>query len=179
MLHHNRVTVRRAPGSASHAGLVIAGGHVLRCALGRAGMTPFKREGDGATPAPIIMRPQWGYFRSDRLVRPRSLIPMVATAENDGWCDAPVHPAYNSPVQLPFSASHEVMMRDDVLYDICIVLDQNRFPNARKRFGGSAIFMHCAKPGFPPTAGCIALERAVLLHLLATMSGRTRIVVEP
>lgn len=179
MNYHSRVTIRRAPGVHSTQGLLVAGQHFFRCALGRSAMTAFKREGDGATPAPLTMVPQWGYFRTDRVARPQTAIAMRATAKDDGWCDAPTHPAYNEPVRLPFSASHEVMLRDDVLYDVCIVLDQNRSPNARKRYGGSAIFLHCAKPGLPPTAGCIALPRAQLIGLLARMSCDTRIVVQP
>lgn len=176
---HSRVTIRPAPGGTMHVGIAEFGHHLVPCALGRSGMSAFKCEGDGATPSPIIMRPQWGYFRADRIGRPRTLIPMKATRLEDGWCDAPTHPRYNCPVRLPFRASHEVMMRDDVLYDICIVLDQNRSPNGRKRFGGSAIFLHCAKPGYPATAGCIALARAQLIHLLAGLSCQTHIIVVP
>lgn len=179
MNYHSLVTIRRAPGAGSTRGLVIAGHHTMACALGRSAMSAFKREGDGATPAPITLRAQWGYFRADRVRRPQTAITMVATQTDDGWCDAPTHPAYNHPVRLPFAASHEVMMRDDELYDVCVVLDQNRPPNGRKRYGGSAIFLHCAKPGLPPTQGCIALPRKQLLTLLARVSGETRIVVEP
>ena len=44
------------------------------------------------------------------------------------------------------------------LYDLIVVLDHNRRP--RRQGGGSAIFLHVAGEGYPPTAGCIALQRA-------------------
>jgi L,D-peptidoglycan transpeptidase YkuD (ErfK/YbiS/YcfS/YnhG family) len=37
--------------------------------------------------------------------------------------------------------------------------------------------VHLARPGFAPTAGCIAMTRASMLRLLARLTRRTRIVV--
>lgn len=176
---HSHVIIRRRPGLVSHHGIARFGQRSVYCALGKSGFSVLKHEGDGATPAPIIMRPQFAYYRADRLARPRTLLPLAAIKPSDGWCDEPTHACYNNPVQLPFRASHETMMRDDVLYDICVVLDHNRAPNGRHRFGGSAIFLHCAKPGFQATAGCIALERSVLVGLMAHLSVHTRLVVCP
>ena len=171
------VIVRRKPGNA-HRGLVAAGGRVLPCALGRSGPGAFKRAGDGATPAQTIMRPLWGYWRADRVHRPVSALPLFAISHDDGWCDAPAHPAYNSPIKLPFDASHERMLRDDCLYDVCIVLDWNMAPRGRARHRGSAIFLHMAKPGYPPTAGCVALARGDLEWLVARLDRRTRFIVK-
>lgn len=142
-------------------------------------MTAMKREGDGATPMAVAMRPQQVWYRADRVKRPVTQLPVRIITKADGWCDAPDHPAYNSPVKLPFAASHETMMRDDVLYDICVVLDFNRAPMARKRHGGSAIFLHCAKPGYMPTAGCIAVARSDLAWMLGLMNSETVIRVLP
>lgn len=170
------IEVRRKPGEAMR-GVLIADGRALPCALGRAGPTVFKREGDGATPAHAAMRPLWGYWRSDRGVRPRSVLPLQPIGPDDGWCDAPEHSSYNGPVRLPFAESHEVMRRADCLYDICIVLDWNMAPRGRARHRGSAIFLHMAKPGYPPTAGCIALGRRDLEWLVARIDRRTSIIV--
>ncbi|MEM0899980.1 MAG: L,D-transpeptidase family protein [Pseudomonadota bacterium] len=165
--------VRRAPGSANHRGLMQIGHRTIPCAIGRNGSTAIKREGDWATPLGILLRPQMIYFRADRVKRPRGMLPAKSTNPDDGWCDEPLHPQYNQPVSLPFASSHEKMMRDDGLYDYCVVLDFNRAPKAQKRFGGSAIFLHCAKPGFQPTAGCIAIERDMLERLCARITRRT------
>ena len=61
------------------------------------------------------------------------------------------------------------MWRDDHLYDIVGVLDWNISPRVRGR--GSAIFLHLARPGYRPTAGCIALSRRDL-GLLLGAAGR-------
>jgi L,D-peptidoglycan transpeptidase YkuD (ErfK/YbiS/YcfS/YnhG family) len=63
------------------------------------------------------------------------------------------------------------MLRGDRLYDFCLVLDWNIRP--RRRNGGSAIFLHLARPGFQPTEGCIAIERRAMLRLLPHLSRRT------
>lgn len=170
------IAVRRKPGSVIE-GILSAGECRFSCVTGKGGTSIFKREGDGATPAHRQMRPVSAYWRPDRLAhRPQCALPLRAITANDGWCDDPVHAAYNQPVQLPFVSSHEVMMRDDCLYDLCIVLDWN-MPPVRSRGRGSAIFMHVAKPGFPPTAGCIALALPDLLHVAARISLKTQITV--
>jgi L,D-peptidoglycan transpeptidase YkuD (ErfK/YbiS/YcfS/YnhG family) len=43
---------------------------------------------------------------------------------------------------------------------------------------GSAIFIHIAKKQFKPTAGCVALNKADLLSLLATIEKNTKIKIE-
>ena len=55
----------------------------------------------------------------------------------------------------------------DRLYDAIVVLDYNVSRRAAGR--GSAIFVHVARPGLAPTAGCIALKREHLLRLLAIL----------
>jgi L,D-peptidoglycan transpeptidase YkuD (ErfK/YbiS/YcfS/YnhG family) len=67
------------------------------------------------------------------------------------------------------------MLRGDGLYDFCIVLDWNIRP--RRRNGGSAIFMHLARPGFRPTEGCIAVDRRTMLRLLPHLSRGTVLTV--
>lgn len=165
------VTVRRRPGHDSQ-GLATFAGAVLPCALGRGGIRAIKREGDGATPrtAMALVAALW---RSDRLGRPRTALPLRAIRAGDGWCDAPADGRYNRPVHLPCAASHEELRRDDGLYDVVVVLDFNLLP--RRSGGGSAIFLHCAKPGLTATAGCVAFPRPVLLRLLARLPARARL----
>ena len=55
------------------------------------------------------------------------------------------------------------MWRDDHLYDLTFVLDQNFTRRAKGR--GSAIFFHLARLGLTPTAGCIAISAADMLKL--------------
>lgn len=154
--------MRALPGNRLKA-IVRFGPLSFRGALGRGGITVFKREGDGATPRAAMA--VLGGFRRGGLAAPdRSGVLLRRVGERDGWCDAPPHAAYNRPVRLPFPASHETLIRDDVLYDFGFVLDWNI--GSRRRGAGSAIFLHVARPGLPPTQGCVALERRDLLRLM-------------
>ena len=156
-----------------HRGHLRCGSLTLRCALGRSGVTHLKREGDGATPAgrlrllSLIVRP-------DR-PRPQSAVSIRPMRRNDGWCEDKRHGRYNCPIRLPSSAGHETMWRDDRLYDIVGILDWNFRPRVRGL--GSAIFLHLCRPGYGPTAGCIALERRDLMRLLAAAGPRPRFLV--
>src|SRR5260370_40855003 len=80
-----------------------------------------------------------------------------------GWCEDPSSPRYNRPVRLPAADGADRMWRDDGLYDLTFVLDQNFSRRAKGR--GSAIFFHLARPGLTPTAGCVASSPSVMRKL--------------
>lgn len=151
---------------ANSRGLFQAGDRLFSCAVGRGGLAPAadKREGDGVSPIGV-----WPLrnllYRPDRGEAPRTALPSRAITPQDGWCDAPGHPDYNRLVQLPFAASHEVLWREDGLYDLVVVLGHNDDPPVSPL--GSAIFLHLAKPDYDPTEGCIALARPDLEAVLA------------
>ncbi|OCW58930.1 L,D-transpeptidase family protein [Hoeflea olei] len=167
------LSVRTRPGDRLRA-LVKAGPLVFPAALGRGGVTSFKREGDGATPRAVMA--VVGGFRRGALREPdRCGIALFRTRADDGWCDQPAHPAYNRPVRLPFAASCETLQRSDALYDFVFVLDWNF--RARQRGAGSAIFLHVARPGYLPTEGCIALSRRDLKRLMPLLRRGSRIRV--
>lgn len=153
------------PGS-RHLGRLILDGRAYACALGRSGITGLKREGDGATPR-STMAVLAGHFRADRVRRPSANQPFWSRINaDDGWCDAPFTPTYNSKVTLPCPVSHEVMTREDALYDHLIVLDWN--VRTRKQACGSAIFMHQARVDagqLKPTEGCVAIPAAQFAKL--------------
>jgi L,D-peptidoglycan transpeptidase YkuD (ErfK/YbiS/YcfS/YnhG family) len=150
-------------------------GQGWRCALGKGGIRPDKREGDGATPAALLPLRRLLY-RADRMpppVAPGFRVEPLSPA--DGWCDDPTHLDYNRPVALPHPARHEALWRQDGIYDLIGVLGWNDDPVQRGR--GSAIFLHVARPGLAPTEGCIALPLADLCKLLA--AGLAAIAVKP
>jgi L,D-peptidoglycan transpeptidase YkuD (ErfK/YbiS/YcfS/YnhG family) len=93
----------------------------------------------------------------------------------DGWCDDPADRCYNRPVTLPYPARHERMWRDDHVYDVVVDVAWNRGPIVKGR--GSAIFLHLAKAGFPPTEGCVAVTSAVAKRLLQRIGPHTRIEI--
>lgn len=157
------------PGS---QGRLQAGTMTFPCALGIK-LSRSKREGDLASPTGRF-RLIGGYFRPIG-PRPAAPWPLRRVRDSDGWCDDPLSPAYNQPLSLPSRYSCERLWRDDGLYDVIVVLDYNLRPRRKGR--GSAIFLHCARPGFAPTAGCIALKPSDLRKLLPRLAKNTVLVV--
>jgi len=155
-------------------GRLVLGGLILRAALGRGGVRADKQEGDGATPAGVL-KLRRVLYRAGRVALPRAVVPREPIAPDDAWCDDPAHPDYNRMIRLPHPARHEVLWRDDGLYDIVGVLGWNDDPPVRGR--GSAIFLHVAGSDLAPTAGCIALAVADLRAVLG--AGLTEILVLP
>jgi L,D-peptidoglycan transpeptidase YkuD (ErfK/YbiS/YcfS/YnhG family) len=151
-----------------------AGPVVVRCALGRGGIRQDKREGDRATPGGAL-RLLGGFFRPDRVLRKAWVSPMRPVGPSDGWCDDPESALYNRRVVLPCRASHEKLWRADRLYDLVIILDYNIHPRRKNR--GSAIFLHCARPDFAPTGGCIALRLDDLRRLLPRLAKKVALMV--
>jgi len=156
------ITVRPAPRDRRRA-LVTFDGHTEQAAIGRSGITSRKREGDGATPR-AAMKLVGGYVRRDRVALPSTPLPTRAIRKGMLWCDAPSHASYNRPAKAPFSPSHEEMMRNDGLYDVCLVMDWNL--SSRRRHAGSAIFFHLIRPGYQPTQGCVAISLAAMRRLI-------------
>ncbi|GAA3092675.1 L,D-transpeptidase [Rhizobium viscosum] len=159
------LVVRAAPGKPNRA-IVRFGPLILPAAIGRSGRTVIKREGDGATPI-AAMRLLYGFRRGERNGHLPTALPIKRIRPEMLWCDQPADANYNRPVKAPFKPSHEEMKRKDGLYDICLVLDWNVTSRARNR--GSAIFFHLIRPGYEPTAGCVAISardmRRILPHL--------------
>lgn len=155
-------------------GRLVLGSLVLPCALGRSGPRRRKREGDGASPIGRF-RLLGAFYRPDRGPRPRTALPVRALRPDDGWCDDPGDRRYNRPVRQPARARCEAMWRDDGLYDTVLDIAWNRGPILPGR--GSAIFLHLATPGFVPTEGCVAVNRAALRRLLARIGPRTQIEI--
>jgi L,D-peptidoglycan transpeptidase YkuD (ErfK/YbiS/YcfS/YnhG family) len=121
------------------------------------------------------MHLEYGFVRRDRPALPASRLPLVPILPDMGWCDAPRHPLYNRLVRLPFAASHETLTRSDGLYDVCLVLDWNR--TCRRRHGGSAIFLHIARPDYSPTEGCIAVSATAMRYIIAHARAGTTVMV--
>ena len=149
-------------------------GRLWRCALGRGGVRTFKEEGDGATPAGLLVLRRV-FYRADRVAIPRAAVTREPIGEQDGWCDDPQHADYNRQIRLPHPARHEELWRRDGLYDVVGVLGYNDAPVVRDR--GSAIFLHVARGDYAPTEGCVALALADVLAVLA--AGVTALRVLP
>lgn len=156
-------------------GILFAGPFRIPCALGPAGVVRRKREGDGGTPAGRF-RLLWGYFRPDRPRAAAGGVPLRPLRRDTGWCEDPASRNYNRPVRAPSRDATDRMWRQDGLYDLVFVLDQNFSQRAKGR--GSAVFFHHARPDLSPTAGCVAISPAAMRRLAPRLSRRALLVVE-
>ncbi len=171
---HAIIYVRTRPGFRTQ-GWLIAGAIHVPVALGRSGIRANKREGDGGTPrGRFKLRRLW--WRADRAPRPRTLLPVRRIERNDGWCENPGARRYNRPILVPQGRLGDRLWRADGLYDFIIEIDHNTRPRIAGR--GSAVFIHVARPGFKPTAGCVALDAGRLQRLLERVGPKTRIEIQ-
>lgn len=162
------------PGLRPTDGIAQIGGVRIRCKLGRSGIASRKCEGDGATPRGEYTILE-GYFRSDRLRRPRTSIYLKATKLSDGWCDDPSSFQYNRPVKLPSQRRHERLSLAEHVYDVVLVTSHNVKP--RTLGAGSAIFVHLRQPDGRATQGCIAFALEDLRRFLPRLSARPQLVI--
>jgi len=165
------ILVRQRPGRPTQ-GWLTAGALALPVALGRGGIRANKVEGDGATPRGTfrLVRLWW---RADRYPRPVTALPVRRIRPDDGWCEDPSDRRYNRQVKVPGGSMADRLARADHLYDFIIELDHNTRPRVAGR--GSAVFVHAARAGLAPTAGCVALPLKDLRRLLAWLGPRTRL----
>jgi L,D-peptidoglycan transpeptidase YkuD (ErfK/YbiS/YcfS/YnhG family) len=131
-----------------------------------------KREGDGGTPRGTF-RPVRLWWRADRAPRPATALPVRRITGADAWCEDPGDRRYNRPIQVPAGEPGDRLRREDHLYDFIVEIDHNTRPRVAGR--GSAVFLHLARPGLAPTAGCVTMTRERLRHLLKNLGPRTRI----
>lgn len=166
--------VRSTPGIRTR-GVLLAGPLAIPVALGRGGILANKREGDGGTPRGRfrLIRLWW---RADRANRPSTLLPSRRIGPRDAWCEDPSDRHYNRPVERPAGAPGDRLRRDDHLYDYIIEISHNARPRVAGR--GSAVFVHVARPGFAPTAGCVAMTQPRLRHLLERIGPKTHLVIQ-
>lgn len=173
----SHIHIRRAPGAKSRA-LVVVDGVIFSGIMGRSSTTSRKLEGDGATPIGSYEF-LFGLWRQDRMRKPRTLLDMKPVRDHDGWCDDPTHPRYNQLIKISPTTNprHEILRREDHIYDIILVIAHNIRPRIRNR--GSAIFIHLQSPDHRPTQGCIALSLRDMKRLLSRISRKTIITIHP
>ena len=168
-----RLRVRPRPGRPTQGWLTV--GHLtFPVALGRAGILANKREGDGGTPRGEfrLVRLWW---RADRHPRPLTLLPARRITNDVAWCEDPRDRRYNCWFRRSADAPGDRLWRDDRLYDFIIEIDHNTRPRVAGR--GRAVFIHVARPGFRPTAGCVAMTLPRLRWLLGHVGAKTRIAI--
>ena len=157
-----------------HAGQLEFAGLGGACALGAAGVTRAKREGDNATPiGGFALRRIW--YRKDRWKTPVSPLPIREISETCAWSDDVHDPHYNQAVDLPYTPSHELLWRQDGLYNVFFELGYNDAPAIAGK--GSAIFLHLQKNDFQPTRGCIAVDETMMQHIIDHAGPQTKVEI--
>jgi L,D-peptidoglycan transpeptidase YkuD (ErfK/YbiS/YcfS/YnhG family) len=153
-------------------GWLTAGMMRIPVALGRSGIRPDKREGDGATPRGRFWLTRL-WWRADRLARPSTRLPVRRIDHAVAWCENPADRRYNRPFRRSANEPGDRLWRTDRLYDLVIEISHNACPRVAGR--GSAVFVHVARPDRSGTAGCVALEARDLRRLLGRLGPNTRI----
>ena len=146
----------------------------FRCAIGKNGIKKKIQEGDFVTPKGTFTLKKV-YYREDRIKNLKTKLKKIKIKINMAWCDDPKNKFYNKQIKLPSRYSYEKLYRKDRIYDIIITLDYNINPIIKNK--GSAIFLHIAKKNYKPTAGCIALKKEDLMHLLSVIKKDNKIKI--
>jgi len=171
---------RKFTAAAAPVNLEYLGGYLhwpggeTRAAVGAAGVSSTKKEGDKATPAGTFPLP-FGMYRPDHIHVPDTSLPMTPLRQAHAWVDDPNDPKYNQLIELPYPAHVEEMWRADGIYDLLVVVGYNINPT--RPSAGSAIFLHIARPNFASTEGCIAIERDALLNLIPLLGPQSTITI--
>jgi len=140
-------------------------GGALAAMVGRNGFAApgTKREGDGRTPCGLFpLEAVFGYAPAVA-----SAMPYRQGTANDLWVDDANSPDYNTWVRKgeTTAASFEPMLLPDQRYRHGIVIGYNRKPVVKG--AGSAIFVHVWPEEGGSTAGCVSLDEAELVRIIA------------
>ena len=146
----------------------------FRCALGKAGISKKKMEGDNITPKGSYKIVSI-YYRKDRIKKISSKFSLIKITKKMAWCDDPNSKNYNQPITLPTKYNCEKFFIKDNVYDLILVLNYNMNPTIKNK--GSAIFIHIAKRNYKKTAGCIALKKKHLIQLVKEVKKKTTVTI--
>jgi L,D-peptidoglycan transpeptidase YkuD (ErfK/YbiS/YcfS/YnhG family) len=146
----------------------------FRCALGKAGIKKKIKEGDNITPKGTYKILKI-YYRKDKIKKIKSSIKKIEIKKDMGWCDDIESRYYNKQIKLPSKLSHEILYRNDSVYDALCVINYNINPTLKNK--GSAIFLHVSKRNYQKTKGCVALKKKNLIKLLSIIKKNTKIKI--
>lgn len=146
----------------------------VKCALGKRGIGPKKKEGDLITPIGSY-RIKAILYRRDKIKNLRTKLIKRAINKKMGWCDDSKSKKYNQLISLPSKFNFEKLYRNDDIYDIVFILDFNTNPVKKEK--GSAIFIHVAKKNYFPTKGCIAIKKSVIKKLAHQINRKTLVKI--
>ena len=145
----------------------------ISCFVGKNGIGYKKKEGDLITPKGIFKVVRI-FYRPDKLKKIKSAIPTYEIKKYYKWCTDPKNVNYNSLVLKKINCIYENLFRDDDLYDLILVLNYNL---NKKKYRGSAIFIHCMSEKKKFTEGCIAIKKEDLTKIIQRLTPLTRFII--
>jgi len=146
----------------------------FKCAIGKFGLTNNKREGDKKTPKGIYGLGDL-FYRSDRVLKPKTKLNCIKINTKMGWCDDPNDKKnYNKLIDINLTKRREKLYRKDGKYDYLLPILYNT--SKRTLYKGSAIFIHLTK-NYNPSAGCITLVKKDFLILIKLLKKNTKIKI--
>ena len=146
----------------------------FKCSIGKFGLTSNKREGDKKTPKGIYGLGDL-FYRSDRVLKPKTKLNCLKINSKMGWCDDPNDKEnYNKLININRSKKREKLYRKDSKYNYLIPILYNT--SKRTPYKGSAIFIHLTK-NYNPTAGCIGLIKKDFLILARLLKKNTKMKI--
>ena len=148
--------------------------YIIKCAIGKRGITSRKVEGDNKTPKGTFTLKSI-FYRKDRIPKLKTSLKKIVIKKNIGWCDESSSRQYNKMIKFPFRLSAEKLWLKDNIYDVIIVINYNLRPVIQNK--GSAIFLHIAKKNYQSTNGCIAIKKKDMLLLINRISNKTKIII--
>lgn len=173
-----RVRVGQTP-DRPHLGTLSIDDWTVPCATGRGGLLPpdLKREGDGATPIGCFPL-RYGFFDPTAFAADQFhglAFPFVPKPANYDWPEDGFSPFYNRLVYNLDPA--EPSRLGERIFDLIVPIGWN--DATPRAFGGSAIFLHVARPDFTPTAGCVVVGHEVALELARRLRPGMMIDIAP
>ena len=155
------------------SGLLKYKNFVCKCTIGKKGIKSEKREGDNTTPRGTFSLGKI-YYRKDRVSNVQSKLKKKKIMRGMGWCHDVNSKRYNRESKFLNYKKTENLFRQDLKYDIFVVINYNSNPVKIGR--GSAIFLHLTK-NYAPTKGCVAMAKKNLIYLLSKIQKNTKIKI--
>lgn len=151
--------------AAPHRGRLSIGDWSVPCVVGRSGVVSpaLKREGDGATPSGRFAL-RYGFYEPGAFgdaVMAALAFPFKPKPVDYDWIENPASADYNR--MRAHGHNEPAPERAAHLFDLFVPLGWNDAVPVSA--GGSAIFLHAARPEMTGTAGCVAVPHAALMDL--------------
>ena len=153
---------------------LIADDFILKCAIGKKGLTKHKKEGDLKTPKGIFYLDSL-YYRKNRIKSTETKLKKIQIKKNFVWCNDINSKYYNKRKTISKKYKFEKLFRKDNKYDMFIPIKYNW--NKIIKGKGSAIFLHLTK-NYKSTAGCIAVSKKDFLIILNLIDKKTKIKID-